>query len=154
VRNPSRLAGLRLGVGLDAFIDWIVMHQILQWHHLLTATGDQPATTIDGLEANTLADGLFYLATWVIVLAATAMTVKAWRDGGWRRRGGSTSGCCTLMHGEFFSRPTSYLDLVALERRTLRALGPRQRHTRALEDQNPLDRAGGRSNSIHRGARV
>jgi hypothetical protein len=98
------------------------MHQILQWHHLLTATGDQPATTIDGLEANTLADGLFYLATWVIVLAATAMTVKAWRDGGWRRRGGSTSGCCTLMHGEFFSRPTSYLDLVAVERRTLRAL--------------------------------
>jgi uncharacterized membrane protein len=57
------------------------MHQILQWHHLLTATGDQPATTVDGLEANTLADGFFHLATWVIVLAATVVTVKGWQDG-------------------------------------------------------------------------
>jgi uncharacterized membrane protein len=38
--RPSRLSGLLLGVGLGGFIDGIVMHQILQWHHVLTATGD------------------------------------------------------------------------------------------------------------------
>ena len=75
------MPGLLLGLGLGGFIDGIVMHQILQWHHLLTGTGGQPATTVDGLEGNTLADGFFHLVTWVIVLAATVVTVKAWQDG-------------------------------------------------------------------------
>ena len=79
--RPPRLPGLLLGLGLGGFIDGIVMHQILQWHHLLTGTGGQPATTVDGLEGNTLADGFFHLVTWVIVLAATVVTVKAWQDG-------------------------------------------------------------------------
>jgi uncharacterized membrane protein len=77
VTRPPRLPGLLLGLGLGGFIDGIVMHQILQWHHLLTGTGGQP----DRLEANTLADGFFHLVTWVIVLAATVVTVKAWQDG-------------------------------------------------------------------------
>jgi uncharacterized membrane protein len=81
VTRPPRLPGLLLGLGLGGFIDGIVMHQILQWHHLLTGTGGQPATTVDGLEGNTLADGFFHLVTWVIVLAATIVTVKAWQDG-------------------------------------------------------------------------
>ena len=46
-----------LGVGLGGFVDGIVLHQILQWHHMLTATVDHPAETVAGLEANTLADG-------------------------------------------------------------------------------------------------
>jgi uncharacterized membrane protein len=81
VAKPPRLPGFLLGLGLGGFIDGIVMHQILQWHHLLTGTGDQPATTVDGLEANTLADGIFHLGTWAIVLAATVVTMKAWQDG-------------------------------------------------------------------------
>jgi uncharacterized membrane protein len=57
------------------------MHQILQWHHLLTDTGEHPMTTVGGLEDNTLADGLFHLATWVCVAAALTLTVRAWRQG-------------------------------------------------------------------------
>jgi uncharacterized membrane protein len=68
-----------MGLGLGGFLDGIVMHQILQWHHLLTDTGDHPATTVAGLEANTLADGFFHLATWLLVMAATLMTVRAWQ---------------------------------------------------------------------------
>jgi uncharacterized membrane protein len=55
------LPGFLLGLGLGGFIGGIVMHEILQWHHMLTGTGNQPATTVDGLEANMLArtgDGL------------------------------------------------------------------------------------------------
>jgi uncharacterized membrane protein len=48
-------------------VDGIVLHQILQWHHLLTSEGSYPATTVAGLEANTLADGLFHAATWLAV---------------------------------------------------------------------------------------
>jgi uncharacterized membrane protein len=67
------------GLGLGGFIDGIVFHQILQWHHLLTDTGDNPSDTVAGLEANTLADGFFHLATWMLVVAAMLLTVRAWQ---------------------------------------------------------------------------
>ena len=57
------------------------MHQILQWHHLLTSTDGNPATTVAGLEANTVADGFFHLATWILVAVGSWMLHGAWRDG-------------------------------------------------------------------------
>jgi uncharacterized membrane protein len=68
-----------MGLGLGGFIDGIALHQILQWHHMLTGTGDHPATTVAGLEANTLADGFFHLATWMLVAIAMMLTVRAWQ---------------------------------------------------------------------------
>ena len=73
--------GFVLGLGLGGFIDGIILHQVLQWHHLLTDTGDHPMTTVRGLEDNTFADGLFHLATWVFVAAGMAMAVHAWQRG-------------------------------------------------------------------------
>ena len=72
---------LILGLGLGGFIDGIVLHQILQWHHILSSTGDHPMTTVAGLEENTLADGFFHLATWLLVVAGSALLFRAWRDG-------------------------------------------------------------------------
>ena len=69
------------GLGLGGFVDGILLHQILQWHHMLTDTGDHPMDTVSGLEANTLADGFFHAATWVLVLAGIVLTVQAWRSG-------------------------------------------------------------------------
>jgi uncharacterized membrane protein len=71
------IGGLLLGVGLGGFVDGIVLHQILQWHHLLTSEGSHPANTVAGLEANTLADGLFHAATWVATLAGLTMVWTA-----------------------------------------------------------------------------
>ena len=53
-RKRYRVAGVLLGIGFGGFVDGIVLHQILQWHHMLTSTGEHPATTIAGLETNTL----------------------------------------------------------------------------------------------------
>src|SRR3954449_1832758 len=78
-RRRFNTGGVLLGIGLGGFVDGIVLHQVLQWHHMLTATGDHPATTVAGLEANTLADGLFHLATWCCVAVAMALTVRAWQ---------------------------------------------------------------------------
>ena len=81
MRAPRAPAFL-FGVGLGGFIDGIVLHQVLQWHHMLTGEhGGEPSDTVAGLEANTLADGLFHLATWVVVAAAMTLTVSAWREG-------------------------------------------------------------------------
>jgi uncharacterized membrane protein len=70
-----------MGIGLGGFVDGILLHQILQWHHMLTSTGEFPSKTVAGLEANTLADGFFHLATWIFVAVAMTLTVRAWREG-------------------------------------------------------------------------
>ena len=80
--RPPRLPAFLLGLGLGGFIDGIVLHQILQWHHLLTGDrGGEPADTVAGLEANTLADGLFHLATWVLVVIGMSAAIRAWQRG-------------------------------------------------------------------------
>jgi uncharacterized membrane protein len=70
-----------MGLGLGGFIDGIVLHQVLQWHHLLTGSGGEPADTVAGLEANTLADGFFHLATWFLVAGGIAAMLRAWQRG-------------------------------------------------------------------------
>ena len=78
---PPKLPGFLMGVGLGGFVDGIVLHQILQWHHMLTDTAGNPATTVAGLEANTVADGLFHAATWLCVAAGILTAVRAWQQG-------------------------------------------------------------------------
>ena len=80
-RPSVRGAGVLLGIGFGGFVDGIVLHQILQWHHMLTATGDYPATTVAGLEDNTLADGLFHALTFVASLAGLWLLWAALRKG-------------------------------------------------------------------------
>lgn len=73
-----------LGLGLGGFVDGIVLHQVLQWHHMLSETDENPPTTLGGLEANVLADGLFHSATWVFVAAGLLWLWQRARAGGWR----------------------------------------------------------------------
>jgi uncharacterized membrane protein len=80
-RMPSRAAGLLYGLGLGGFVDGIVLHQILQWHHMVSDTAGHPMTTLSGLEVNTLADGFFHVATWLLVVAASVLTLVQWREG-------------------------------------------------------------------------
>lgn len=80
--SPPKAPGFLFGLGLGGFIDGIVFHQVLQWHHMLTGdSGGEPSDTVAGLEANTLADGLFHLATWALVSVAMVLTLTAWRSG-------------------------------------------------------------------------
>jgi uncharacterized membrane protein len=80
--SPPKAPGFLFGVGLGGFVDGIVFHQLLQWHHLLTGdAGGEPSDTVSGLESNTLADGFFHLATWALVALAMVLTVRAWQRG-------------------------------------------------------------------------
>ena len=80
-RPPPKTSGLLFGLGLGGFVDGIVLHQILQWHHMVSSVDDAPTNTLAGLELNTLADGFFHLATWALVLAASVTSILAWRSG-------------------------------------------------------------------------
>ena len=74
----SRLkwAGLALGFALGGFFDGILLHQILQWHHLLSAV--EGAAFAD-LRVQVLADGLFHALMYVV--AAIGLWLL------WRARG-------------------------------------------------------------------
>ena len=88
-----------LGIGLGGFVDGIVLHQILQWHHMLTDYGDHvafPVTSVSSLEENTLWDGLFHVSTWVFVVVGV---VLLWRTPSPGRYMGGAGFVGTLLAG-------------------------------------------------------
>jgi uncharacterized membrane protein len=66
-------------VGLGGLVDGILLHQILQWHHMLTDYGSStfPESTVPLLEDNTFWDGLFHAVTWVCVVAGLLLLWRA-----------------------------------------------------------------------------
>jgi uncharacterized membrane protein len=61
-------AGILLGLGMGGFFDGIVLHQILQWHHMATSAG-YPADSLSNLKFNTMLDGLFHACTYLLTAA-------------------------------------------------------------------------------------
>jgi uncharacterized membrane protein len=57
-------AGILFGLGLGGFFDGIVLHQVLQWHHMLTSAG-YPPDSVENLKINTLWDGIFHASTYI-----------------------------------------------------------------------------------------
>jgi uncharacterized membrane protein len=57
-----------------------VLHQILQWHHMLSA--HTPPDSVPNLELNTLADGLFHASTWIVTSVGLFLLWAAIRGGG------------------------------------------------------------------------
>ena len=76
--RPPLAAGVLLGLGLGGFFDGIVLHQVLQWHHMLSSAG-HPPHDLQNLRLNVWADGLFHMATWVFVAAGVLLLWRAAR---------------------------------------------------------------------------
>jgi uncharacterized membrane protein len=93
-------AGVLFGIGLGGFFDGILLHQVLQWHHMLTSAGFPP-DDVHNLQINTFWDGIFHAATYAFVVAGLAML---WRAGhkthlAWSTR--SLAGSLLLGFGSF-----------------------------------------------------
>ncbi len=78
--------GILLGIGLGAFVDGILLHQILQWHHMVSSP--LPPTTVANLRLNTLWDGLFHAGAWIVTVIGV---IWLWRlirapGNGWAAR--------------------------------------------------------------------
>ena len=67
-------AGICFGLGIGGFFDGIVLHQLLQWHHMVSSV--YPPDTVRNLDINTLGDGLFHAATYLFVIVGL---VLLWR---------------------------------------------------------------------------
>ena len=69
-------AGVLLGLGIGGFFDGILLHQILQWHHMLTSAG-YPPNSLDNLKFNVLWDGLFHASTYIFVATGLFLLWRA-----------------------------------------------------------------------------
>ncbi len=54
-KNRNLLSGILFGIGLAAFLDEVIFHQLLRWHHFY-----DKSTTDIGL----ISDGLFHAFSW------------------------------------------------------------------------------------------
>lgn len=72
-RVPHR-AGYLLGFSLGGFFDGILLHQILQWHHLLSLVEG-----VGDIHRQLFFDGLFHALMYVIAIAGL---ILLWRGGG------------------------------------------------------------------------
>jgi uncharacterized membrane protein len=69
-------AGLLLGTGLGGFADGIVLHQILQWHNMLSSV--RPPLDLVTMKYNMIWDGLFHALTWTVTVLGLW---RLWRAG-------------------------------------------------------------------------
>ena len=65
--GPVISSGLLLGAGLGGFFDGILLHQILQWHNMLSSV--RPPLDLVAMKYNMFWDGLFHAATWLMTIA-------------------------------------------------------------------------------------
>lgn len=62
-----RYGAILLGVALSGFFDGILLHQVLQWHHLLSGVDDPLVAPI---ERQVLADGMFHVLMYGVAVVA------------------------------------------------------------------------------------
>ncbi len=74
--KPLIAPGIFLGVGFSGFFDGIVLHQILQWHHMLSNV--KPLFTVANIDLNTVWDGLFHAFDFVMTFTGV---ILLWRTG-------------------------------------------------------------------------
>jgi uncharacterized membrane protein len=78
--TPLTRAGLVIGLGIGGFFDGIVLHQILQWHHLVCFTPDCQPTSVEMLKRQNTQDGYFHLAVWMLTILGTLLLFRAARQ--------------------------------------------------------------------------
>jgi uncharacterized membrane protein len=74
------MAGILLGLGLGGFIDGIVLHQVLQWHHMVSEVEGLGPTDLGNLQMNVVADGLFHALTWILVFIGVLVLAEIARS--------------------------------------------------------------------------
>lgn len=77
--KQTRTAGILLGVGLGGFVDGIALHQIAQWHNMLSAK--VPPNTMDAMMLNMRADGWFHAVVFIFTLVGLMLLYRAARQG-------------------------------------------------------------------------
>jgi uncharacterized membrane protein len=76
-RSFPMAPGFISGIAVAGFFDGIVLHQILQWHHMICIETHCLATTVATLKQQTFTDGLFHAAMWIVLVIAVYLLTAA-----------------------------------------------------------------------------
>jgi uncharacterized membrane protein len=68
-------AGMLIGAGMGGFVDGIVLHQILQWHNMISSR--LPPSNLIDAKVNMFWDGLFHAAVWLMTAAGLGCLWRA-----------------------------------------------------------------------------
>lgn len=71
---PLATAATVLGIGIGGFIDGIVLHQILQWHEMIS--NKLPPVTLEAKSINMFWDGIFHAFTLLVVVVGIVLQWK------------------------------------------------------------------------------
>jgi uncharacterized membrane protein len=69
--GPLIAAATFLGLGMGGFIDGILLHQLLQWHQMISSW--LPPATLSASKVNMFWDGVFHLGTWTLTAVGIAL---------------------------------------------------------------------------------
>ncbi len=74
---PLATCAMVLGIGVGGFVDGIVLHQVLQWHEMLSAK--IPPTTLVAKSVNMFWDGIFHAFTLIVTVVGIVLLWKLLR---------------------------------------------------------------------------
>jgi uncharacterized membrane protein len=69
------MPGIVIGAGMGGFLDGIVLHQILQWHNMLS--GWIPPDDVVSIKVNMVWDGWFHAAVWLMTAVGLGLLWRA-----------------------------------------------------------------------------
>lgn len=98
-RRPLIFAGILLGASHAGFFDGIVLHQLLQWHHMFSNV--DASATIAGMDLNTFGDGLLHLWNWTLNITGLIILWQALKQSDANRSGAVFWGALMLGFGLF-----------------------------------------------------
>lgn len=137
--RPLIAAGIFLGIGLGGFVDGILLHQILQWHsmvsHYYPKTGLPPEVIIRNMQINMFWDGLFHAATWLSTVAGVAIL--------WMLNKNKSIGDILVEKGYLSDEDRKFLDTIV--NKHISRSGSPQKSIECLQDQtrgNPAQLSG------------
>ena len=73
--GKATVAGILMGIGMGGFVDGIVLHQIFQWHNMVSNW--IPPTTMKAMSINMVWDGIFHAFVWVVTLVGILLLWSA-----------------------------------------------------------------------------
>jgi uncharacterized membrane protein len=96
---PVVTAGVILGAGMGGFVDGITLHQIAQWHNMISSL--RPTDTLVNAKINMFWDGIFHAGTWIMTALGIVLLFRAGRDPANAWSGKALSGSALIGWGAF-----------------------------------------------------
>lgn len=88
-----------LGIALAGLFDGVVLHKVLQWHHMLSSVN--PPTNATNVELNDLWDGIFLAGTYTILGIGLLLLFLASQRGNIFNSSKIWAGCSAIGFGGF-----------------------------------------------------